>query len=113
MKFKALLLASTAVVLLPFGAGAADLPMRMPTKAAPLAPPPFSWTGFYIGANVGGIWGRSGQTVDVNTGLTFIPPNTASFSGVIGGVQAGYNYQFSNVVLGIEADYDWTSAKGS
>jgi len=114
MKFKALLLASTAVVLLPLGAGAADLlPVRMATKAVPIAPAPFSWTGFYVGANVGGIWGRSDQTVDINTGLTFIPANTASLSGLIGGVQAGYNYQVSNIVLGIEADYDWSNAKSS
>src|ERR1051325_7239008 len=33
-------------------ASAAD----MAVKAAPMAPAPFSWTGFYIGANVGGAW---------------------------------------------------------
>ena len=35
-------------------AGAAD----MAVKARPIAPPPaaFSWTGFYVGANVGGGW---------------------------------------------------------
>ena len=33
--------------------------------------------------------------------------------GVIGGVQAGYNWQVSNFVLGLEADADWTNASAS
>ena len=30
-------------------------------------------------------------------------------SGFIGGGQLGVNYQFSNIVLGAEWDFDWTS----
>ena len=49
---------------------AADLPMK-----APPAPPPvlFSWTGFYIGANIGGKWANFGHEV---TG----PATTFSFN---------------------------------
>ena len=114
MKIKELFLASAAVVALPIGvASATDLPVRMPMKAAPMSPPPFNWTGFYVGANAGVVWGRSEQTVDIYTGLGVINPDDAKFTGVIGGVQAGYNWQFSNVVLGIEADIDASSARKS
>ena len=35
---------------------AADLPLKAPAYAPP-PPTVYSWTGFYIGANVGGVWG--------------------------------------------------------
>jgi outer membrane immunogenic protein len=34
---------------------------------------------------------------------------SASHSGFIGGGQLGFNYQFTNIVLGVEWDFDWTS----
>ena len=38
------------------GAGAVDIPAKTPPPAATAAA--FSWTGFYVGANVGGSWGN-------------------------------------------------------
>ena len=58
---KRLLLAGVSVFALiaTSPARAADLPTTMPRKAPPIAPaPPFSWTGCYIGGNVGYDWGR-------------------------------------------------------
>ena len=54
---KRLILTIASASLLSCGlANAADLPV----KARPLPPPPvFSWTGFYIGAHVGGAWGTT------------------------------------------------------
>lgn len=76
----------------------------------------YSWTGGYIGANVGYGWG------DADT--SFNPqPSAASFSamapttldvrpkGVIGGVQGGYNYQMGHFVLGGEADIKFSGMK--
>ena len=38
-------------------ASAADLPRKAPAYVPP-APPPITWTGCYIGANVGGVFAR-------------------------------------------------------
>ena len=82
------------------GAAAADLPT---TKGPPPAPmivaPAFTWTGFYVGAHLGGAW----DTDKWN----FQPANTYTSnnaSSVFGGVQAGFNYQISSFVLGAEGD---------
>ncbi len=77
-------------------------------------PAPYSWTGFYIGANVGALWSR--DSVETITGFDLGLPGTGYTlgpSGLLGGVQAGYNYQFSNFVLGVEGDLVWSSAGGS
>ena len=66
--------------------------------------PVFSWTGFYIGGNLGGAWAR-GTVSDSLFGLSA----SSDRSGFIGGGQLGVNYQFSNIVLGAEWDFDWTS----
>src|SRR2546428_420348 len=74
-------------------------------RAAPVyVAPPFSWTGFYIGGNIGGAW-ANGNVTDSLFGLSA----STSRSGFIGGGQLGFNYQFTNVVLGAEWDFDWTS----
>ena len=64
----------------------------------------YNWTGFYIGADVGYGWGRSTGTLTNAAGL--FPVNySLDPSGVLGGGFVGFNYQVSNVVLGIEADW--------
>ena len=72
----------------------ADLPTKAP-PAPVYAPPPFTWTGFYIGANVGGTWGQ-GTVTDNATGGTFGTGERGAFAG---GGQLGYNYQIGNVVF--------------
>jgi outer membrane immunogenic protein len=59
-------------------------------------PPVHQWTGFYVGGNVG--YGVAGLTDNAPLAVT------TNMTGMIGGVQAGYNYQFDSVVLGVEAD---------
>ncbi len=81
---------------------AADLPPR-PQPAPVYVSPAYNWTGFYLGANLGGAW-SNGQVTELATGAT-LGNSRASF---IGGGQLGYNYQFSNnFVLGVEWTYDW------
>jgi outer membrane immunogenic protein len=80
---------------------AADLPTKAP-PAPVYAPLPFTWTGFYIGANVGGAWGQ-GTVTDNATGGTFGTGERGAFAG---GGQLGYNYQIGNVVFGVEGFFD-------
>jgi outer membrane immunogenic protein len=94
-----------AALLLAVGttAQAADLPASY-TKAPPL---PFDWAGFYLGGNVGGAF--SGE--QAATPLGSWSPNP---SGVIAGIQLGYNFiAASNWLIGVEGEFDWTSAQGT
>src|SRR5262249_52648553 len=66
--------------------------------------PPFTWTGFYVGGNLGGAW-ANGTLTDTFSGVSF----GTGHSGFIGGGQLGYNYQIGRLVLGAAGDFDWTS----
>jgi high affinity Mn2+ porin len=81
---------------------AADIPVRLPVKA-PYLQPVFDWTGFYIGAHTG--YSRGSSSAVLIDPLLATTATSNSFSGVIGGVQAGYNFQMpSGLLLGVEAD---------
>jgi outer membrane immunogenic protein len=117
MKKSELILAAVAAsAMLGIGAAsAADLPLKARPYIA--AAPVYSWTGFYVGGNVGYGW----ENKDV--GVTTLP-SPASFDeipfalalntrGVIGGGQFGYNWQFSpRWVGGMEADLSWSGISG-
>ena len=103
-----------------FAAQAADLPSKKMAPAPIFVPPPFTWTGFYIGANAGGIFttGKRDLTLNVPVGFTFLQggfPNSlgSGASGFIGGGQAGYNWQSGAFVFGLETDFDGTTASKS
>ena len=93
-------------------AEAADLHVKAPPRPAPppvVVPLPFSWSGFYVGGNLGAAWSHRSLT-DSRFGLQFDNGNNnATF---VGGGQAGFNYQINNFVLGAEGDFDW-AAKNS
>jgi opacity protein-like surface antigen len=95
-------------VALAFGmagqAGAADLPVG-PAPAPVYTPMFFSWTGFYVGGNIGGVFSQ-GSLQDSLTGFTA----GTNQNGFIGGGQIGFNYQFlGGGVVGIEGTFDGTS----
>ena len=95
---------------------ATDLPLKAPPYAPPA--PVYDWTGFYLGINGGYSWGNSSTSysgTDAITGLPFTPLSMSqSMDGWLGGGQIGYNWQFNrNWLLGLEADIDGTSQKGS
>src|SRR5271155_4236849 len=89
-----------------------------PKKPPPPPPPPpaWSWTGFYVGGNVGYGWGSSSVNatfvdtagIFLSTGSTTVHPD-----GVIGGGQIGYNWQSGNWVPGFEADIQGSGQRGS
>jgi outer membrane immunogenic protein len=91
----------------------------MPRKAIPAAAPaPYSWTGWYIGGNVG--WANtsadytsamatSPTTAFTAASLAFINAlgtGSSSGDGFTGGVQLGYNWQMGSWVFGIEGDFN-------
>jgi outer membrane immunogenic protein len=119
---KSLVAAAGASLLLAGSAWAADLPTRKGPPVAPVyIPPAFTWTGFYIGGNVGGAWTSRNKNndvfplgaVDLNGNAIFTTGNNGgSNSGFVGGIQGGYNYQFGvgqGFVLGFETDIDYSS----
>src|SRR5579863_5533481 len=78
------------------GAAAADLPHpSYYTAPAPLSA--YSWTGPYLGGNLGYEWGTTSN-------------NPTRPSGFAGGVEGGYNWQTGQLVLGGEADIQLSGA---
>ena len=102
--FRASVAGLAAVLTIPLAAAAADLSVK--PEPAPIISAPFSytWTGFYLGGNLGGAR-ANGSVADSLFGLNV----STGHSGFIGGGQVGFNYEFSNLVLGVEGDVDWTS----
>jgi outer membrane immunogenic protein len=84
---------------------AAELPVGVPVYAprASVVPPLYSWTGCYIGPNVGGGW--SGTTFKDATTLIGLGTNNAA-AGVFGGGQVGCDYQYGWAVFGIQGMFD-------
>lgn len=107
---KKLLLASLsmgALALAVTSANAADIVRRAPPPAPVMVAPPYNWTGFYVGINGGGGFGRA----DVNN--AFGTGGLDVSGGLVGGT-LGYNYQApNNFVFGIEGDGGWSGIKGS
>ena len=101
-----ILLASVGVVALAGTAFAAEPPPAPPPVYVPPVPI-FTWTGIYVGGQIGYAWG----TVDANAGDNF--GDFTSFSttadGVIGGGHVGYNLQLNQWVFGLEGDVDGSS----
>jgi outer membrane immunogenic protein len=80
------------------------------------------WTGFYAGVNAGyesANWQARPTLIDpgfIQAYQAYLPPQLTkdfSDSGALGGFQIGYNYQSGRLVLGVEADYDFSDLKAS
>ena len=113
-KARVVLLSTTACVF-SLSALAADLP----TREAPVAPsapvvyaPAFSWTGFYVGGELGWIRTKSNYTPGaVILGAPFVVSSlpASDKNGATYGLMAGYNYQAGQFVFGVEGDLTgWT-----
>ncbi len=99
-RMKKLLLGAAALIAFAGSAMAADMPARTYTKAPPpvYTPPQeiYNWTGFYLGGHLGGVFGTGDESL------------AGSGGRFMGGVQGGFDYQFStNWVIGAEAQYSW------
>jgi outer membrane immunogenic protein len=102
------------------GAQAADLAPRYVKAPVAAAGAAWDWSGFYLGADLGGVAqstanGRS-DFFQPELGARYAnnPQSQApSSSAVLGGLHAGYNWQMSHLVLGVEGDWQWTRANYS
>ena len=121
------LLALGATCVFATGAVAADLPIIEPIYSTPL----YDWNGFYAGINAGyggGVFKHPFQIIgpepeeEIEPALVPPGPGEVIFAtgsadvtagGFVGGIQAGYNWQWSeNFLLGIEADIQGSSIDG-
>ncbi|WP_158816715.1 outer membrane protein [Methylocapsa sp. S129] len=112
------------LLALPFLTGAAlaaDLPTKKGPPPAPYAPA-FTWTGFYAGVNGGYDWSDAKLNLDpfgswltdpFETGIpAFVAQQDSrglNPAGFLAGAQIGYNWQTGPIVLGVEADADYTA----
>src|SRR5271169_6577414 len=103
-------LLSAAACVTGLSALAADLPARVQPVAPVAYVPVFSWTGFYIGGELGWIQTNPEYTTGaVLLGAPFVVTSGSNKNDLSYGALAGYNYQMGNVVLGIEGDFEgWT-----
>jgi outer membrane immunogenic protein len=108
---KKILVAGIAVaVLCGTPALAADLPTKAEVFKAPIPAPVYSWTGCYIGGNVGYGW-QNNQPYDP-LAATGVGSDTGT--GAVGGGQIGCDYQFAGKwVIGIQGMFDAAGVNGS
>jgi outer membrane immunogenic protein len=120
---KKLLLGSISALTLLAGNPAIAADLAPAYKAPPVvAPVPWTWTGFYVGGNLGGGWGQ--ELMDKNQIVVFTAPGPVFFrfspplaselplSGFLGGGQIGYRLQTGMWVWGIEGTLDWADIRG-
>jgi len=93
----ALAAAAMALAVTPGPARSADVP-RVSYVGAAAPYRTYNWIGPYIGVNAGYQWGSA-----TNSG-------GASPSGLMGGAQAGYNWQIGDFVFGAETDLQYSGA---
>jgi outer membrane immunogenic protein len=106
---------------------AADMAVKAPPAPAPAPAPLPTWTGFYVGGNIGAGFGtfKTDFNIAPVTATGSLGPLTATFTtpgfagrdevypgGFIGGGQIGYNWQLSPIwVVGLEADFQGTDQR--
>ena len=126
MLIRSATIAALGLALVSTASFAADLPSR---RAPPVfAPPPpipvFTWTGVYVGGQVGYNFGRDNAFGFANATGAGLASGGASNRGVIGGAHIGYNFSTQSLpffggalgtggVFGIEGDVDGTSARAN
>lgn len=109
---------TTALALIPLSAAAADLPQHAGPDRA-VAPSEMqsqaNWGGFYVGANVGAVWGTASEGLSYwkdNSPASYTAYGSGSHgSGIIGGIAAGYLLQNGSILYGAEIDTSLSSFK--
>jgi outer membrane immunogenic protein len=110
-------IAAAASIALIQSASAADMPAKAPVYKDPAVVAP-SWTGFYVGVNVGVVGTRNDGTFNPlpSPALFGVNPINGALdsSGLAGGLHGGFNWQFApRFVAGVEGDWTGAGAKSS
>jgi outer membrane immunogenic protein len=107
---KKIALAVAALAMGSMSASAADLAARPYTKAPPAVVAAYNWSGFYVGLHAG--YASSDPRFDFVTNGHYnnAPGDSFGFGvdGFMGGGHAGYNWQASNFVFGLEGSISYT-----
>ena len=104
---------ATCVIAVAGLIGTPVLAADLATRGAPPPPPPpvFSWAGLYIGLNAGGAFDNkiTEEPTGLFSGFAGAPllATSSNQSAFTGGGQIGYNWQFDNLVVGIEGDFNY------
>ncbi len=88
----------------------------MSSATAGAAEQQHNWQGFYVGASIGADWAHAGWTgtSDLDTaGSSYPIDHSFNAASVNFGGFVGYNFQVSNLVYGIEADYGFSHSSKS
>jgi outer membrane immunogenic protein len=105
---KKLLFATVSVIAISAtSAYAADMAVK--AAPAPLPPPMYDWSGFYVGGNGGYGWGSEDWT---NIGNGFMLNNATRSGGTAGG-QFGWRTQSGWLVWGVDFQGNWADINGS
>jgi outer membrane immunogenic protein len=99
--------AALGVALCPMSTLAADLSQPAPPRIVP-APAIYDWTGLYVGAQTGWLFGDADAGFDIGEVILGFEPE-----GPVVGGHLGYNHQFGHFVAGVEADAEWIDADDS
>jgi outer membrane immunogenic protein len=95
---------------------AADMPMKAAAPPVPYASA-YNWTGVYIGSELGWGWANQTTTVVTSTAGSAFPVGSISsneVNGLLGGFDAGYNYQFNqNFLVGIDGSFTFSGLDGT
>jgi opacity protein-like surface antigen len=89
-----------------FAAQAADLIVDV----APVEPAAagIDWSGFYAGGNLGYAWG----TFDYHSPDAPVNDYQDDADGFSAGLQAGYNWQFDQIVVGLQSEFAYLAGEG-
>ena len=112
---KKIALAAAAASLMFVGAGAAsaaDMAPRYAKAPPPVVAPIFSWTGMYVGGQVGYGWDRASWTTTDHT-LGNLESNVQDGSGWLAGGQLGARWQSGALVFGLEGAGNFANVKGT
>ncbi|WP_273756001.1 outer membrane protein [Bartonella sp. MM73XJBT] len=110
MNIKSLVTTSVVALISASAVQAADV--IIPHETAPvISAPTFSWTGFYIGGQIGGFSSKI-DLKDKDKDTSVFKDLSPKISGLIGGFYAGSNFDLGNgIILGVETDMIWSGKK--